>query len=66
MSLFSTTEKVSKLGVKTMGKSWENDMITSFEILSYASNMLPYTSIAMILFMLPSHIIMLILQHFLS
>ena len=48
MALFSNTEKVSKLCVKIMVKSFENDVFTCFEILSYASNMLLYASVTLI------------------
>ena len=52
MPLFSSREQVSKSGVKTIEISCKNDMITCFEILSYASNMLPYISVTMIFIML--------------
>ena len=38
---------MSKLVVKTMVKSWENNIITCLENISYASNMLPYDSVTM-------------------
>ena len=40
MALFRNTEKVSKVCLKTMIKSCENDVFTFFEHLCYASNML--------------------------
>ena len=35
MVLFRNTEKVSKVGVKNMRKSWENNVINYFETLFY-------------------------------
>ena len=32
MSLLSNIEQLNKFGVKTMEKSWGNDMVTCFEI----------------------------------
>ena len=52
MKNFSNTEQVSKVGLEIIGKSLENDRITCFEILSYASNILPYVSVTMIFIML--------------
>ena len=40
----------------------ENDVITSFEILSHASYMLRYASIAIILLVLIAYIFMILLQ----
>ena len=48
MVLFRNTEKVSKVGVKTMRKSWKIDVIACFEFLSYAFHMLSYPSVTMI------------------
>ena len=48
MALFRNTEKVSKVCVKTMIKSCENDVFTCFEHLCYASNMLLYASVTLI------------------
>ena len=44
MALFSNTEKVGKICVKTMVSSCENDAFTCFGILCLASNILVYDS----------------------
>ena len=44
MALLRSTEKVSKICVKTMVASCKNDVFPCFGILCYASNMLLYDS----------------------
>ena len=65
MPFFSSTEQVSKADVKTIEISCKNDMITCFEILSYASNMLPYSSNIIIYLMPFTYIVMLLFHLFL-
>ena len=60
MLLFRNIEKLSKMGVKTMVKSCENDVIKCFEILSYASNVLLYASVTLIWITLLVYITMLL------
>ena len=48
MALFRNTEKLSKIRVKSMVKSCQNDVFTYFEILYYASSMLLYAFVTLI------------------
>ena len=60
MRFIINEEQFRKIGVKIMGGLWGNYAITYNEILFYASNMLPNTSITMIYIMLLNYIIMLL------
>ena len=52
MAFFRNTKKMSKICVKTMVTSCTNDVFKHFEILSYAYNMLLYTSITVLVYIL--------------
>ena len=60
MRFIINEEQFRKIGAKIMGGLWVNYAITYNEILFYASNMLPNTSITMIYIMLLNYIIMLL------